>query len=127
MTEKKNVLLVGLDPRLIDFSQPGYAPTLNADKVFAGVKASQDALTELGCNAEACWTDFGDTAGTVLKEHLATRPFDIVMIGAGIRSVPSNFMLFEQMINIIHEQAPQAKLCFNQMPADSVDAVKRWL
>ena len=38
MTDEKNVLVVGLDPTLIDFSQPGYAPGMNAMKVLAGLK-----------------------------------------------------------------------------------------
>jgi hypothetical protein len=35
------------------------------------------------------------------------------MLG-GIRTNPSNFMLFEKLINVVHEHAPQAKLCFNR-------------
>jgi len=35
-------------------------------------------------------------------------------------------MLFEKLINV-HENAPQAKLCFNQLPHDTADAVKRWV
>jgi len=27
-------------------------------------------------------------------------------------------MLFEKLINVVHEHAPQAKLCFNQLPSD---------
>jgi len=54
-------------------------------------------------------------------------PYDCVMIGAGVRIVPSNFILFEQMVNVVHEHAPQARICFNQMPADIAEAVKRWL
>ena len=38
MTERKSVLIVGLDPALIDFSQPGYAPGMDAAKVLAGLK-----------------------------------------------------------------------------------------
>jgi hypothetical protein len=49
------------------------------------------------------------------------------MIGAGIRTIPSNFILFEKLINVVHEHAPQAKLCFNTKPSDTADAVQRWL
>lgn len=33
MTDHKDVLVIGLDPALIDFSQPGYAPGMDARKV----------------------------------------------------------------------------------------------
>lgn len=127
MTEKKNVLVVGLDPRLIDFSQPGYPPGMDAEKVFAGIRSSEELLTGLGYNVQTCLTDFGETAEAVVENDLKQRPWDCVMIGAGVRTVPSNFMLFEKLVNVVHEHAPQAKMCFNQLPADIGESVKRWV
>jgi hypothetical protein len=40
---------------------------------------------------------------------------------------PSNFILLEKLIKVVHERAPQAKLCFNQLPSDIAEAVKRWI
>ena len=34
MTDKKSVLVVGLDPTLIDFSDPGYPPGMSVEKVL---------------------------------------------------------------------------------------------
>ena len=127
MTEKKSVLVVGLDPRLIDFSQPGYMPGMNAEKVFAGIKASEEMLTSLGYNVQTCMTDFGETAESVVTNELVQRPWDCVLIGAGVRTVPSNFLLFEKLVNVVHEHAPQAKMCFNELPADIGESVKRWV
>lgn len=127
MADAKRVLLVGLDPDLIDFSQPGYPPGMTAAKVHAGLKSCEDELTGHGYNVEMCFTDFGETAGTVLQGRLARTPFDCVMIGAGVRAVPSNFLLFEKLVNVVHQHAPQAKLCFNTVPGDTTAAVQRWL
>ena len=127
MTDRKSVLVVGLDPRLIDFSQPGYPPGLDAEKVFAGIKSSEEMLTSLGYNVQTCLTDFGETAESVVEFDLKQKPWDCVMIGAGVRLVPSNFLLFEKLVNVVHEHAPQAKICFNQMPADIGESVKRWV
>jgi hypothetical protein len=127
MTEKKNVLVVGLDPTLIDFSQPGYPPGMDAEKVFAGIKSSEEMLTGLGYNVQTCLTDFGETAESVVENDLKQMPWDCVMIGAGVRTVPSNFLLFEKLVNVVHEHAPQAKMCFNQLPADIGESVKRWV
>jgi hypothetical protein len=127
MTDKKSVLVVGLDPGLIDFSQPGYPPGMDAEKVFAGIKASEEMLTGMGYNVQTCMTDFGETAEAVVERDLKQQPWDCVMIGAGVRGVPSNFFLFEKLINVVHEHAPQAKICFNQLPADIGESVKRWV
>jgi hypothetical protein len=127
MTSEKRVLVVGLDPKLIDFSKPGYPPGMDATKVFAGLKSSEDELTRLGYRVEMCLHDFGETADAVLQRQLKQTQFDCIMIGAGVRANPSNFLLFEKLINVVHEHAPQAKICFNTVPSDTADAVKRWL
>jgi hypothetical protein len=127
MTDEKSVLVVGLDPTLIDFSKPGYAPGMNTTKVLAGIKSSEDELIRLGYSVQTCLTDFGETAEAVLKNQLQQKRFDCVLIGAGVRTNPSNFMLFEKLVNVVHEHAPQAKLCFNTLPSDTAAAVKRWI
>jgi len=125
MADAKSVLVVGLDPTLIDFSDPGYPPGMSAEKVFAGMKSSEEELTGLGYSVGTCLTDFGETAEAVVQNKLAERPWDCVMIGAGVRVNPSNFILFEKLVNVVHEHAPRAKICFNQMPADIGQAVQR--
>ncbi len=127
MTGEKSVLVIGLDPALIDFTQPGYAPGMNATKVLAGLKSSEDELTRLGYSVQMCLTDFGETAEAVVQNVLEQKRFDCILIGAGVRANPSNFILFEKLINVVHEHAPQAKLCFNTVPGDTAAAVKRWI
>jgi len=127
MTHEKSVLVIGLDPALIDFSKPGYAPGMNAAKVLAGLKSSEDELTRLGYSVQMCLTDFGETAEAVVQSVLKQKRFDCILIGAGVRANPNNFILFEKLINVVHAHAPQAKLCFNTVPSDTAEAVKRWI
>jgi len=127
MTDKKSVLVIRLDPTLIDFSQPGYAAGMDATKVLAGLKASEDELARLGYSVRMCLIDFGETAEAVVQSQLQQKRFDCILIGAGVRTNPSNFLLFEKLVNVVHEHAPQAKLCFNTMPNDTAAAVQRWL
>ena len=129
MTDKKSVLVIGLQPTLIDFSDPDYAafPGLDAAKVMAGLQAAADSLTQLGYDVQTCLTDFGETAEAVVRDHLQQKRFDAVLIGAGIRTIPGNFLLFEKLINVVHAHASQAKLCFNTKPTDTAEAVQRWL
>ncbi len=128
MTDKKSVLVIGVQPALMDFSDPDYAayPGMNAAKVLAGLKASESSLTDRGYDVQMCLTDFGETAEAVVRDQLEQKRFDCIVIGAGIRTIAGNFLLFEKLINVVHAHAPQAKLCFNTGPTDTVEAVQRW-
>ncbi len=128
MKEKKSVLLVGLDPALIDFSSPGFADyNLSAERVLSAIRNDSEQLCGLGYEVDTCLTDFGDTAERVLENSLKSKAYDCVMIGAGVRAMPSSFLLFEKLINVVHTNAPQAKLCFNTNPSDTAEAVMRWV
>jgi hypothetical protein len=129
MTPAKSVLVIGLDPALIDFTAADYAafPGLDAAKVLAALQAEQERLTRLGYDAHLCLTDCGDTAEAVVLARLTQQPFQCILIGAGVRAVPRNLLLFEKLLNVVHAHAPQAKLCFNTNPSDTAEAVQRWL
>jgi hypothetical protein len=101
-------------------------PDMNAGKVRAGLEADRAKLAALGYEAELCLTDLGQTAADVVARKLSERPFDCVVIGAGIRTLPAYFLLFEQLINVVHRAAPDARICFNTRPSDTAEAVQRW-
>lgn len=127
--DRKSVMVIGVEPTLIDFSGPDFAnmPGMDAATVRAGLTSAEDTLTRLGYSVQMCLTDSGATAEAVVQSRLRQKRFDCIVIGAGIRVLPGNFLLFEKLINVVHEYAPQAKLCFNTNPNDTVEAVRRWL
>lgn len=129
MTAKKRVLLVGLQPDLIDYSNPAYAafPGLDASKVQAALDADAAQLNAMGYDAHLCLTDFGATAEAVIRGKLQATPYECVLVGAGVRTIAPNFLLFEKLLNVIHTHAPQARLCFNTRPNDTAAAVQRWV
>ena len=128
-TERKSVVIIGLDPWLIDFSSPDFAafPGLTAEKVLAGIASAEEGLRTLGYDAQHCLVDFGQTAEALATAELQKQQFDCILIGAGVRAVPSNFILFEKLINVVHEHAPNSKICFNTNPLDTLDALQRWI
>jgi hypothetical protein len=71
---------------------------------------------------ELCLTDLGKTAEAFVRDRLRQKQFDCILIGAGVRTIPKYFILFEKLINVVHEHAPQAKLCFNTKPSDTAEA-----
>src|SRR5450631_60227 len=124
MEKKKRVLVIGLEPTLVDFS---LVPDMNAEKVLAGLKADQATLNALGYDTQLCLTDLGSSAEAVVSRKLSEDTFDCILIGAGIRTLPTYFLLFEKLINVVHQNAPEAKLCFNTKPSDTAEAVQRWV
>ncbi len=49
-----------------------------------------------------------------------------VLIGAGL-CAPAQLRLFEKLLNVIHTHAASVKMCFNTTPANSAEAVQRWV
>jgi hypothetical protein len=124
---KTRVLLLGLDPEIVDYSKSP-VPGLTAAKVHSSVEADQAKLEALGYTVKTLYVDGGNTAEAVLADTLANGGYDCIMIGAGLRTVPPYFLLFEKLMNVIHRQAPAStKLCFNTTPADTAEAVQRWV
>jgi hypothetical protein len=126
---KMSALLIGLDPELIDFTSPDFAafPGLTAAKVLEGLGAAVEGMKALGYEAQNCLVDFGETAVETVTSELKRRSFDFIMIGAGVRTAPSHFILFEKLINVVHEFAPNSKICFNTKPSDTLEALQRWM
>ena len=124
MSEKTKVLLVGWDPDVVDYSKwPGLTP----EKLRAGLEGDRDKLNALGYEAKLGLLNNADTASDRVIDLLSDKTFDCVLIGAGVRTINEYILLFESLINTVHQHAPKAKICFNTGPFDSVDAVKRWV
>jgi hypothetical protein len=122
------VLVIGLDPDLIDFSQPPLKDSgLNADKIRGGLEADRQRIEAMGHEAAILLVDDGATAEQVARDRLTADRPDVVVIGAGIRTVPAYFELFEKLINVVHAAAPQARIAFNTNPANTAEAVQRWV
>lgn len=118
------VLMIGLLPSVVDFSS---FPGLNEEKLAHGLRAQEEGLRALGFDASWCLVDLGETAEEVARAALDEKPCDVVLIGAGVRTMPAQFALFEKLVNIVHERAPNAKICFNTRPDDTTEAVLRWI
>ena len=128
MPTNKSVLIIGFDPKFLDFSSPELAPlNLTAEKIMAGTAAEIERLRGLGYEPDGCFVDLGETAETVVASRLRAREYGCVVIGAGIRTNAKYFLLFERLLNVVHELAPKARIGFNTKPTDTGEAVQRWL
>jgi len=121
------VLIIGEDPELVDFSAPGVPPNMSAKTVMEGVGAATDRLTGLGHEVGVLLTKDAETVDALVSDGLKERPYDVIVIGAGLRTLPPMLEQFERLINVLREKAPQAKVAFNSRPEDSDKAALRWL
>jgi hypothetical protein len=123
----KKVLFLGIDPKLIDVN---LATTTgwDANRVKEVAQEANNKLTELGFEVQNCLVDLGETAESVVSDTLTRESFECIMIGAGVRILPQHTVLFEKIINAVHQKAPpSSKICFNTNPDDSAEAVLRWV
>lgn len=124
MREKKRIVLIGWDPEVVDYSK---WPDLTPEKLTAALEADRNKLNELGYEANLLFIEDPKTAFSVVKNTLEQENYDCVLIGAGVRTVPEHFIVFERLVNAVHESAPNAKICFNTNPGDTAEAVQRWV
>lgn len=120
----KSVLMIGLRSDSVDYSK---WPQLSPEKLEAAFRHILEALKDAGYHARWCLTDSGETAAAQVQDALLKERVDLVLIGAGVRTDEEHFLLFEHVINLVHQHAPQAKIAFNSTPFDTLGAIKRWL
>ena len=121
------VLFVGYVPETVDFSDPALPPGMTAEKIHAGIAVAMKQITERGWEADLCLIRPDETAGPTVARQLASKNYDCVVIGAGIRLLPRGLVLFEVVVNAVHKSAPGAAIAFNTVPQDSADAAARWV
>jgi hypothetical protein len=121
------VLLLGYDPETVDFSDPALPPGMTVEKVNAGIAVAMKQFADHGWEADVGLIRPDETAGPEVERQLASKSYDCVVIGAGVRLPPRGLALFEIVINAVHKAAPNAAIAFNTTPEDSADAAARWL
>jgi hypothetical protein len=121
------ILLVGLDPDKVDYSDPALPPGMNADKIRAGIAVAVQQFTERGWESDVGVVPADDTAAAAMVALLRAANYDCVVIGAGVRLPPRHLGLLEVVIHAIRHAAPTAAIAFNTRPHDSADAAARGL
>ena len=97
------------------------------DHVRAQLDALEGQMQQKGVKFQLVGT-MPDESADKLRQVLSSyrTPVDAVVIGNGFRSSSERMVQFEQLVNVVRECAPAAKLLFNKTPADTIDAVRRW-
>jgi len=118
------VLAIGLDPRFADLrTMSQFTPEL----IRAYIDAEIERVRELGFEVETCLISPGQAAEVSIEAALRNRRFACVVFGAGLRQSTEHFLLFEKIVNLVHRLAPSASIAFNSTPADTAEAIRRWV
>ena len=119
---------IGLDPDVIDCSSADFAqfPGLSRGKLRAANNDNVAALRAAGYHVDNCLIDFGDAGADKARQWLTARHYDAVLIGAGVRLVAGNTLLFESIVNAAHTAQPGCRFVFNRAAVATPDDIRRW-
>jgi hypothetical protein len=120
----KRVLAIGIEPGHADY---GAFPQFTPEQVRSYIDAQLLRLRGLGFEVTSCLIDLDATAEPAVTAALRDERFDCIVIGAGLREPKERLLLFEKVLNLVHRLAPDAAICFNTTPADTAEAVQRWV
>ena len=121
------ILLLGLNPEAVDYSDPALPPGMTAEKIRAGIAVAVKQFTDRGWKFAVGLIRPDENGGQAVERQLRSANYDCVVIGGGVRLPPRNLALFEVVINAVRKAAPGAAIAFNTRPDDSADAAARWV
>ncbi|BCI52278.1 hypothetical protein NIIDNTM18_15560 [Mycolicibacterium litorale] len=119
---------IGLDPDVIDYSSPDFAgfANLSKDTLRAANDQNVARLRAAGYHVDNCLVDFGEAGAAKARDWLGANRYDAVLIGAGIRLVAGNTLLFEAIVNAAHSMQPDCRFVFNREAKATPDDIRRW-
>jgi hypothetical protein len=82
------VLLSGYDPETVDFSDPALPPGMTAEKIRSGIAVALSQFAERGWEGDVIPIRPDETDGPTVDRQLASKSYDCVVIGAGVRLPP---------------------------------------
>jgi hypothetical protein len=119
---------IGLDPDVIDYSSADFAQFSGLSK--EGLRTANDenvaGLRAAGYDVDSCLIDVGSAGAASAQQWLTAKRYDAVLIGAGVRLVAGNTLLFEAIVNAAHVTQPNCRFVFNRAAMSTPDDIRRW-
>lgn len=121
------VLVIGYAPEAVDFEDPAIPPGLDEARVAEGIQRDLRLMRERGWDAEHLPIRPDEHLHQQVLDHLNSRSYDCIVIGAGVRMTAKHVPAFEVVVNAIRQGAPHTPMAFNSSPDSSGEAAARWL
>ncbi|MFQ6398018.1 hypothetical protein ACLMAJ_31825 [Nocardia sp. KC 131] len=119
---------IGLHPDAIDYTSPDFIqfPGLTKEVLRRANDDNVAALRSAGYEVDNCLIEFGTAGAETARRALAAKSYDAVLIGAGVRLVASNTLLFETIVNAAHTLQPYCRFVFNYSVTATPDDIRRY-
>jgi hypothetical protein len=119
VADADRVLLIGFDPKAI--------PGVDSELVETAIAMGEKRLRAAGFVTTYCLVAPDEQAEDEIVAALRGAPYGCVVVGGGIRKPEPFLELFERVVNLVRQHAPDAAIAFNTTGENSVEAVERWL
>jgi hypothetical protein len=119
---------IGLHPDAVDYESADFSQFKGLTKERL-TKANSDNVGELraaGYEVDNCLIATGEEGARKARTWLSAKRYDAVLIGAGVRLVASNTLLFEAIVNAAHAANPECRFVFNYTATSTPDDIRRW-
>jgi hypothetical protein len=120
------ILIAGLQ---VHATIPPYFRTLygTPTEIANKIDADKARVEAAGYHVTTYYMDDGDpqTGLTWLTEKLQAEKFDGVMIGSGLRLIPEQTELFENVVDVVRRLSPGSVMMFNDGPGGNWEALRR--
>jgi hypothetical protein len=119
---------IGLHPDVVDVESPDFATFtgLTREKLAKANHDNVEGLQAAGYDVDNCLIDLGEAGADKARTWLTNKRYDAVLIGAGVRLVAGNTLLFEAIVNAAHSANPGCRFVFNYSPTSTPDDIRRW-
>ena len=86
-----------------------------------------DGMADRGWEAEHLPIRADESLRRDILDRLASKSYDCIVIGAGVRMTTKHVAEFEQVIDTVRQAASKTPIAFNSSPDSSGEAAARWL
>ncbi|PSN71421.1 hypothetical protein BS50DRAFT_570781 [Corynespora cassiicola Philippines] len=121
------LLIAGLIPTSSDV--PEYFRQLygNAEEIQAKIDADTARIRAAGYDVTVYYVDDKDAKGSLewLENKLRTESFHGIAMGSGLRLLPPQTVLFENVVDVCRRNAPGSVFMFNWGPGTNFETVER--
>ena len=119
---------IGLHPDAVDYESADFSQFkgLTKEGLTEANSANVAGLRAAGYEVDNCLIKTGEAGAQKARTWLATKRYDAVLIGAGIRLVASNTLLFEAIVNAAHTANPDCRFVFNYSATSTPHDIRRW-
>jgi hypothetical protein len=119
---------IGLHPDAVDYESADFSQFkgLTRDGLSRANTDNVAGLRSAGYEVDTCLIGTGEAGAEKARAWLSAKRYDAVLIGAGVRLVASNTLLFEAIVNAAHAANPECRFVFNYSATSTPDDIRRW-